>query len=77
MGEIYEFTNQKEIEAKIECLSEEYDELEDQLLDLEDFMPDKEDKKEYALWREEYEALENRMAEIEKEYDQLQKRLNK
>ena len=77
MGEIYEFTNQKEIEAKIECLSEEYDELEDQLLDLEDFMPDKDDKKEYALWQEEYEALENRMAEIEKEYDELQKSLNK
>ena len=47
------------------------------ILDLEDFMPDKDDKKEYALWQEEYEALENRMAEIEKEYDELQKRLNK
>ena len=52
MGEIYEFSNKKDIEAKMERLSEEYDDLEDQLLDLEDFAPDKDDKKEYALWQE-------------------------
>ena len=77
MGEIYEFSNKKDIEAKMECLSDEYDDLEDQLLDLEAFQPDKDDKKEYALWQEEYANLEKRMAEIEKEYDELQKKLNK
>ena len=69
MGEIYEFSNnsQKEIEALIEKLSEEYDDLEDQLLDLEDFMPDEDDAREYVLWKEEYSAIEKRMAEIEKD----------
>ena len=60
-------------------LIEEYEEIEDQLLDLEDFQPDEDDKKEFALWEEEYkfllsklDELENKIVEIEEKIENIQ-----
>ncbi|MBQ4645545.1 MAG: hypothetical protein IJB72_07280 [Clostridia bacterium] len=60
-------------------LIEEYEEIEDQLFDLEDFQPDEDDKKEFALWEEEYKVLEakldnleNRIVEIEGKIEKMQ-----
>lgn len=58
---------------------EEYEEIEDQLFDLEDFQPDEDDKKEFVFWEEEYkfllsklDALENKIVEIEEKIENIQ-----
>ena len=60
-------------------LIEEYEEIEDQLFDLEDFMPDEDDKKEFVLWEEEYkfllsklDDLENKIVELEEKIENIQ-----
>ena len=60
MGEILEFRadDLSALKKLKKQLIEEYEEIEDQLFDLEDFMPDEDDKKEFALWEEEYKFLE-------------------
>ncbi len=81
MAEILEFkTDDLSALKKLKNqLIEEYEEIEDQLFDLEDFQPDEDDKKEFALWEEEYkfleaklDDLENRIVEIEEKIENLQ-----
>lgn len=81
MAEILEFkTDDLSALKKLKNqLIEEYEEIEDQLFDLEDFQPDEDDKKEFALWEEEYKVLEakldnleNRIVEIEGKIEKLQ-----
>ena len=81
MAEILEFkTDDLSALKKLKNqLIEEYEEIEDQLFDLEDFQPDEDDKKEFALWEEEYkvleaklDTLENRIVEIEGKIEKMQ-----
>lgn len=81
MAEILEFkTDDLSALKKLKNqLIEEYEEIEDQLFDLEDFMPDEDDKKEFVLWEEEYkfllsklDELENKIVEIEEKIENIQ-----
>ena len=56
-------------------LIEEYEEIEDQLFDLEEFMPDEEDKKEFALWEEEYKFLEAKLDDLENRIVELEEKI--
>ena len=81
MAEILEFkTDDLSALKKLKNqLIEEYEEIEDQLFDLEDFQPDEDDKKEFVLWEEEYkfllsklDELENKIVEIEEKIENIQ-----
>ena len=56
-------------------LIEEYEEVEDQLFDLEDFQPDEDDKKEFALWEEEYKFLEGKLDNLEKRIVEIEEKI--
>ena len=56
-------------------LIEEYEEIEDQLFDLEDFQPDEDDKKEFALWEEEYKFLLSKLDEFENKIVELEEKI--
>ncbi len=77
MGEILELKNDNSAELKklMNKLIEEYVDLEDQLYDLEDFQPDEDDKKEFALWEEEYKSLEARLDDLDKRIVEIQDKL--
>lgn len=81
MAEILEFkTDDLSALKKLKNqLIEEYEEIEDQLFDLEDFQPDEDDKKEFVLWEEEYkfllsklDELENKIVELEEKVENIQ-----
>ena len=78
MAEILEFkTDDLQAFKKLKNqLIEEYEEFEDQLFDLEDFMPDEDDKKEFALWEEEYKFLLSKLDELEKRIVELEEKIN-
>lgn len=67
MGEILEFKNNdlNELKKLMNSLIEEYEDVEDQLFDLEDFQPPEDDKNEFALWEEEYKFLEQKLDELD------------
>ena len=77
MGEILEFKTDdlSELKKLKNRLIEEYEDLEDQLFDLEDFMPDEDDKKEFALWEEEYKFLEGKLDELDRRIVEIQEKL--
>ncbi len=77
MGEILEFKNDNPTELKklLNKLIEEYEDLEDQLYDLEDFQPDEEDEKEFALWKEEYKNIETRLDDLDNKIVEIQDKL--
>lgn len=74
MTEILEFQGKTDLNELMNRLIEEYEELEDQLFDLEDFMPDEDDKKELALWQEEYMLLNERLDKLHKEIVAIQEK---
>ena len=77
MGEILEFKTDdlSELKKLKNRLIEEYEDLEDQLFDLEDFMPDEDDKKEFALWEEEYKFLESKLDDLEKRIVEIEDKI--
>lgn len=77
MGEILEFRadDLSALKKLKKQLIEEYEEIEDQLFDLEDFMPDEGDKKEFALWEEEYKFLEAKLDELESRIVELEAKI--
>ena len=77
MGEVLEFKNNSlsELEKLKNQLIEEYEDLEDQLFDLEDFPPEEDDKKEIALWEEEYKSIEIRLEELDKQIVEIQDKI--
>ncbi len=78
MGEILEFKNNdlNELKKLMNRLIEEYEDLEDQLMDLEDFQPPEDDKKELALWEEEYKALEARLDDLDNRIVEIQNKIS-
>lgn len=79
MAEILEFkTDELSALKKLKNqLIEEYEEIEDQLFDLEDFMPDEDDKKEFTLWEEEYKFLEGKLDDLEKRIVEIEDKIEK
>ena len=79
MAEILEFkTDDLSALKKLKNqLIEEYEEIEDQLFDLEDFMPDEDDKKEFALWEEEYKFLLSKLDELENRIVEIEEKIEK
>lgn len=77
MAEILEFkTDDLSALKKLKNqLIEEYEEIEDQLFDLEDFMPDEDDKKEFVLWEEEYKFLLSKLDELENKIVELEEKI--
>ena len=77
MAEILEFkTDDLSALKKLKNqLIEEYEEVEDQLFDLEDFQPDEDDKKEFALWEEEYKFLLSKLDELENKIVELEEKI--
>jgi predicted nuclease with TOPRIM domain len=77
MGEILEFKTDdlSSLKKLKNQLIEEYEEIEDQLFDLEDFMPDEDDKKEFALWEEEYKFLEGKLDDLESRIVELEEKI--
>lgn len=77
MAEILEFkTDDLSALKKLKNqLIEEYEEVEDQLFDLEDFQPDEDDKKEFALWKEEYKFLEGKLDDLENKIVELEEKI--
>ena len=79
MGEILEFKadDLSELKKLKNRLIEEYEDLEDQLFDLEDFMPDEDDKKEFALWEEEYKFLLSKLDDLESRIVEIEEKIEK
>ncbi len=77
MAEILEFkTDDLSALKKLKNqLIEEYEEIEDQLFDLEDFQPDESDKKEFALWEEEYKFLEGKLDDLEARIVEIEEKI--
>ncbi len=77
MAEILEFKNNdlNELKKLKTQLIEEYEEIEDQLFDLEDFQPDEDDKKEFALWEEEYKFLLAKLDDLESKIMELEEKI--
>lgn len=67
----------QELIKKLGLLEEKYDDLEDQIFDLEDFEPDEDDKKEHKVWEEERELLINRLNGLDLEIEELKKTIDK
>lgn len=78
MAEILEFkTDDLSALKKLKNqLIEEYEEIEDQLFDLEDFQPDEDDKKEFVLWEEEYKFLLSKLDALENKIVELEEKIN-
>ncbi len=79
MAEILEFkTDDLSALKKLKNqLIEEYEEIEDQLFDLEDFHPDEDDEKEFALWEEEYKFLESKLDDLENRIVEIEEKIEK
>lgn len=77
MAEILEFKTEdlSALKKLKKQLIEEYEEIEDQLFDLEDFQPDEDDKKEFALWEEEYKFLLSKLDDLESKIVEIEEKI--
>lgn len=77
MAEILEFKSNdlNELKKLMNKLIEEYEDIEDQLMDLEDFQPEEDDKREFALWEEEYKFLEAKLDALDSRIVEIQNKI--